>query len=107
MTLPSELRKNGYHCLSNGKIFHHKNDTATRSWSEDPWKPDMGGASFIDPNSKSMIGGHKKRGPVLEGPQVPDNAYPDGQIADKTIADLKRMKKQGKPFFIACGFIKP
>ena len=107
MTLPGELRKNGYHCLSNGKIFHHKNDTATRSWSEDPWKPDMGGASFIDPKSKSMIGGRKKRGPVLEGPQVPDNAYPDGQIADKTIADLKRMKKQGKPFFIACGFIKP
>ena len=107
LTLPQELRKNGYHCLSNGKIFHHKNDTAKRSWSEDSWKPDMGGAAFIDPMSKKMIGGNKNRGPVLEGPEVSDNAYPDGQIADKTIADLKRMKKQGKPFFIACGFIKP
>lgn len=107
MTLPGELRKNGYHCISNGKIFHHKNDTAKRSWSEDPWKPEMGGASFIDPNSKSMIGGRKKRGPVLESPKVADNAYPDGQIADKTIDDLKRMKKKDKPFFLACGFIKP
>ena len=107
MTLPGELRKNGYHCISNGKIFHHKNDTAKRSWSEDPWKPDMGGASFIDPKSKSMIGGRKKRGPVLENPKVSDSAYPDGQIADKTILDLKRMKKKGEPFFLACGFIKP
>ena len=107
MTLPGELRKNGYHCISNGKIFHHKNDTAKRSWSEDPWKPVMGGASFLDPKSKSMVGGRKKRGPVWEAPKVADNAYPDGQIADKTIADLKRLKKEDKPFFLACGFIKP
>ena len=107
MTLPEEFKRNGYHCLSNGKVFHHKDDTAKRSWSEAPWKPSLGGASFLDPKSKSMIGGRKKRGPVLEAPEVADNAYPDGQIADKTIADLKRMKKSGKPFFLACGFQKP
>ena len=107
ITLPEELRKNGYHCISNGKIFHHRNDTAKRSWSEAPWKPSMGGASFLDPKSKPMIGGKKKRGPVLEFPEVADSAYPDGQIGNKTIADLKRMKKNSKPFFLACGFIKP
>jgi iduronate 2-sulfatase len=107
MTLAEELKKNGYHCISNGKIFHHKDDTAKRSWSEDAWKPRIGGASFVDPKSKSMIGGRKKRGPVLEAPKVADNAYPDGQIADKTIADLKRLKKKDEPFFLACGFIKP
>ena len=107
MTLPEEFKRNGYHCLSNGKVFHHKDDTAKRSWSEAPWKPSLGGASFLDPKSKSMIGGRKKRGPVWESPEVVDNAYPDGQIADKTIADLKRMKKSGKPFFLACGFQKP
>ena len=107
MTLPEEFKRNGYHCLSNGKVFHHHHDTAKRSWSEDPWRPSLGGASFLDPKSKSMIGGRKKRGPVWEAPKVADNAYPDGQIADNTIADLKRMKKSGKPFFIACGFKKP
>ena len=107
MTLPEEFKRNGYHCLSNGKVFHHKDDTAKRSWSEAPWKPSLGGASFIDPKSESMIGGRKKRGPVWEAPKVADNAYPDGQIADKTIADLKRMKKRGRPFFLACGFKKP
>jgi len=106
-TVAEELKGAGYHCISNGKIFHHKKDTADRSWSEAPWKPEVGGASFLDPSSKDMIGGTKKRGPVLESPEVADNAYPDGQIADKTIADLKCMTKSKKPFFLACGFLKP
>ena len=107
MTLPEEFRKNGYHCISNGKIFHHRDDTEDRSWSERPWRPKTGGAVYLDPESKKMIGGKKKRGPWFEGPDVPDNAYGDGQTADKTIADLKKMKKSGKPFFLACGFYKP
>ena len=107
LTLPQELKQNGYHCLSNGKIFHHKDDTAERSWSENPWKPDIGGSSFLDPKSESMIGGNKKRGPIWEAPNVAENAYPDGQIAEKTIEDLKRIKEMNKPFFLACGFLKP
>ena len=107
MTLPEELKKNGYTCLSNGKIFHHKTDTEARSWSEPAWKPTLGGASFLHPESKNMIGGKKNRGPVFESPDVADNAYPDGQTANKTIADLKRLKKGGQPFFLACGFMKP
>lgn len=107
MTLPEEFRRNGYHCISNGKVFHHRGDTGNRSWSEPAWRPPIGGATTLHPGSKTMVGGTKNRGPVFEAPDVPDNAYPDGQIADKTIDDLKRMKKEGKPFFLACGFLKP
>ena len=107
MTLPEEFRKNGYHCISNGKIFHHKNDTGDRSWSEPAWRSSLGWAACLDPESKKMMGGKKKRGPWFEGPDVPDNAYVDGQTADKTIRDLEKMKKSGKPFFLACGFAKP
>lgn len=107
MTLPQEFKENGYHCISNGKVFHHRNDTASRSWSEQPWKPSIGGTTTLHPESKTMIGGTKNRGPVFEAPDVADNAYPDGQTADKTINDLKRMKEAGKPFFLACGFLKP
>ena len=106
MTLPEEFRKNGYHCISNGKIFHHLDDTTDRSWSEPAWKPSIGGLATLDPESKTLIS-RKNRGPVFETPDVHDSAYPDGQIADKTIHDLKRMKQDGKPFFIACGFLKP
>ena len=38
---------------------------------------------------------------------VPDNAYKDGKTAEKVISDLARMKEQGKPFFLAAGFLKP
>jgi len=107
MTLPEEFKKNGYHCISNGKVFHHPEDTADRSWSEPPWRPGMSGLDALDPASKNMIGGRKQRGPVFEAPDVPDNAYRDGQVADKAIKDLKRMKDAGKPFFLACGFWKP
>lgn len=106
MTLPEEFRRNGYHCISNGKIFHHTEDTGDRSWSEPAWKPSVGALDTLDPKSKTLIS-KKGRGPVFEAPDVHDSAYPDGQIADKTIQDLKRMKRDGKPFFIACGFLKP
>ena len=107
MTLPEEFRKNGYHCISNGKVFHHRDDTSKRSWSERPWRPSIGGATSLHPDSETMIGGTKNRGPVFEAADVPDSAYPDGQTADKTINDLKRLNKDGKPFFLACGFSKP
>ena len=107
MTLPEEFRKNGYHCISNGKIFHHRDDTADRSWSEPSWRPKVGGAVCLDPESKKMKGGKKNRGPWFESPDVPDKAYGDGRTAVKTISDLKKMKKSGKPFFLACGFYKP
>ncbi len=107
MTLGEEFRKSGYHCISNGKIFHHRNDTEDRSWSQRAWRAKVGGAVPLAPESKKMIGGKKKRGPWFEAPDVPDNAYGDGMTADKTISDLKRMKKSGKPFFMACGFYKP
>ena len=106
MTLPEEFRKNGYHCISNGKIFHHQQDTADRSWSDPPFKP-RGGWKTLDPASKSMKGKKKGQGPFFEAPDVPDDAYRDGKVAEKTIRDLKRMKQSGKPFFIGCGFFKP
>ncbi|MEO0413931.1 MAG: sulfatase-like hydrolase/transferase, partial [Verrucomicrobiota bacterium] len=106
ITLPEEFRQQGYHCISNGKIFHHAEDTADRSWSETPWRPDLGLTHSMDPASKTMIS-KKQRGPVFESPDVPDNAYRDGQVTDKTISDLKRLKQADKPFFLACGFWKP
>ena len=42
-----------------------------------------------------------------EAEDVKDNAYYDGQTAEKTILDLKRLKENDKPFFIAMGLVKP
>lgn len=106
MTLPEVFKKAGYTTLSNGKIFHHKADTQKRSWSEPAWRPNDTIQSH-DPETMRHISKTKQRGRIFESPDVPDNAYGDGQIAEKTIEQLRRHKQTGKPFFIACGFFKP
>ena len=47
------------------------------------------------------------RGPFCESADVADTTYIDGRVAQKTIADLRRLHKKEKPFFLACGFWKP
>jgi iduronate 2-sulfatase len=107
-TLPQVFREAGYTTLSNGKIFHQLLDTGKRSWSEPAWtpkdsKPDTPG---LDTKTNRQLS-KGKRGLICESPDVPDNAYPDGRMALKTIEDLRRLKQAGKPFFLACGFLKP
>ena len=37
LTLPAAFRRAGYHTVSNGKLFHHLDDTAGQSWSQPPF----------------------------------------------------------------------
>jgi iduronate 2-sulfatase len=104
-TLPEMFKAAGYTTLSNGKVFHNGKDTSDRSWSAPTWHPVSHATSF-DPATKAKLSA-LKRGRIFEMPDVPDNAYGDGQTAEKTIADLRRLKTDGKPFFLACGFIRP
>ena len=47
-------------------------------------------------------------GPMTEAPAVSDNTLQDGQAADAANAALRQLNaKQGKPFFLGVGFIKP
>lgn len=105
-TLPQVFKTAGYTTGSNGKVFHNSADARERSWSE---APSLSGEELtrrLDPATtatKSAAG----RPLVYESPDVPDDAYGDGKIAAKTIADLQRLKTAGQPFFLACGFIRP
>jgi arylsulfatase A-like enzyme len=106
VTLPEAFRQAGYTTLSNGKIIHHPEDSNGRSWSESAWQPGISHAHSHDPETTRRLSA-KKRGRIFESPDVPDDAYFDGQVAQKTIKDLQRLKQSGKPFFLACGFIRP
>ncbi len=106
ITLPQAFRQHGYYALANGKIMHEETDTAAVSWDEPVWYPKTKALDFLAEDSKRFISA-RGRGPVLERPDVPDQAYSDGQIAEKTIADLKRLATTGRPFFLGCGFFKP
>jgi iduronate 2-sulfatase len=105
-TLPEVFRKAGYTTISNGKIYHNKEDAADRSWSQAPWQPRDNMRSH-DPETTRRLSKTKQRGRIYELPDVADDAYPDGETAQKTIKDLQRLKQEGKPFFLACGFLKP
>ncbi len=105
-TLPQVFRKAGYTTLSNGKIFHVPSDTAERSWSQPPWKAK---ADAVDPATLAKrVKSNSSSGSIFyEHADVADNAYIDGMTAERTIRDLQRLEKEGKPFFLACGFSKP
>jgi arylsulfatase A-like enzyme len=109
LTLPEHFRNHGYLTLSNGKVFHHLTDCAERSWSEEPWHPNAAGGdwrNYLLPESRQGAEPGDAGRPV-ECADVEDNAYFDGQIADRTVRDLRRLSRQDRPWFLAAGFLKP
>jgi iduronate 2-sulfatase len=107
-TLPKHFRNNGYQTISNGKIFHHETD-ASNSWDE-IWHPKSSSKSWRDYALPENIGADSsgtKRGAPVERAELADNGYKDGKTAEKVIQDLKKLKEQDKPFFLAAGFLKP
>jgi iduronate 2-sulfatase len=107
LSIAKHFKLNGYHTISNGKVFHHKNDCRD-GWSEGPWRPKGSWLNYLlEENKKLVDQGSNQRGPAYEAADVADNAYFDGMIADKGISDLSRLKAMDKPFFLALGFLKP
>ena len=106
-TVPEAFKNAGYTTLSNGKMFHAQNDSDARSWSEPAWRPEaVDHMKSYDPETTRRLS-QRNRGRIYELPDVADDAYFDGQVAKKTIADLRRLKEKGEPFFLGCGFIRP
>jgi arylsulfatase A-like enzyme len=107
LSIAEHFKNNGYHTISNGKIFHHRTDCPD-SWSEEPWRPKGVWLNYLlEKNIELAKTKPKRKGPPYEAADVPDNAYFDGMVADKGISDLRRMNKTDKPFFLALGFFKP
>jgi iduronate 2-sulfatase len=107
-TLPQLFRENGYHTISNGKVFHHGDDAA-HSWDE-IWHPPSSSRSWRDyamPGNILQDTAPSFRGPPFERAVLHDTIYKDGKTAEKVISDLRRLKEMDKPFFLAAGFLKP
>ena len=121
VTLSQYFMRQGYRAEGLGKIFHvgHGNHEDPASWSV----PHFGGKSiaYVLPENHAKQGLTREealfanekdvaklpRGAPYEAADVPDNAYPDGQIADEAIRRLRSAKTNGQPFFLAVGFLKP
>lgn len=124
VSLPLHFRKHGYETVSLGKVYHHLREDPL-AWSEPPWRPkgNWAGGGYVLPSSIGLV---RKRdaalaawqkahsrgqlpqtgfGPPWEAAPAPDHAYPDGQICERAIAELRRLRH--RPFFLAVGFHKP
>lgn len=104
-TLNTHFKNNGYTTISNGKIFHHPTDSEV-GWSQPAWRP-KGPTYKLEKSLAAAKTTPKKRGPAYESANVEDDFYKDGKLANKAIQDLRRLKKEGNPFFLAVGFFKP
>lgn len=113
-TLNTHFKVHGYTTISLGKVFHHRTDEAA-GWSEPAWRPNAGHyrdpaavAKAIADDTARYPGKREHRGPPVEAFDASDDAYPDGQISDRALAELERLGGPSRPpFFLAVGFMKP
>jgi iduronate 2-sulfatase len=115
-SLPKYFKNNGYTTLSLGKVYHHIDDDLG-AWSSEPYSPDhdgIGWQAYLTEESKKIIEANRDPekpnaviGPPFEAADVADNKYPDGMVAEQAMDELENFKKNGEPFFLAVGFVKP
>jgi iduronate 2-sulfatase len=128
VTLPQHFAKlGGYRTESIGKVFHigHGNEGDPESFSVPHFKDLV--IEYRDPAStaggqltreEALFTNQKldqirslPRGAAFEAPEVADEAYADGRVAAETVRRLEaakaRREKEGTPFFIAAGFVRP
>ena len=108
VSLPKFLKQNGYVTISNGKIYHNNEDDDS-AWNY-RWFPEGNIRDYqIEKHIIENAGSGQAKGGAVshEIAQVNDTAYFDGKIAHKGIADLRELKNNKKPFFLALGFMKP
>jgi len=84
--LPIYLRRHGYYTVGNGKTYHGKH--GQYSWSEKPFFPEKKHQDHILEDNRSMrLSG--KIGRAYEATDADDSFYADGEITDKSLADLE------------------
>jgi arylsulfatase A-like enzyme len=112
-TLPGYFKAAGYTTISLGKIIHGKRDSLA-SWSQTPWHPrgDIikghdSTRNYLLPENIALDLDENLQPPAFEAADVADEAYFDGKIANRAIDSLQTLQKEGKPFFLAVGFMKP
>lgn len=123
VTLPQYFKQHGYHTESMGKVFHFGHGTRgdSLSWSV-PHHKDLV-IEYVDPTSKkegltreealfsNMEWGYSRslpRGLAWESPDVDDEAYADGRVANRAVERLRGLKSEpDQPFFLAVGFARP
>lgn len=102
VTLPQLFKQHGYHAEGLGKTFSgDEREEDPASWSVPATLRADGWRNYV------LARGEGGKQAPYEAADVPDDAYPDGKLADLAIERLGRFQAEGKPFFLAVGFFKP
>ncbi|MHB8955510.1 MAG: sulfatase-like hydrolase/transferase [Pirellulaceae bacterium] len=121
VSLPQLFRQQGWRAEGLGKIFHvgHGNHEDPVSWSVPHWQANVVAYALPESKAKQQLTREEAlfanqsaknlpRGAAYESAEVPDNAYPDGALADEVIRRLQAAQQTpAEPFFLAVGFVKP
>ncbi|MEM8735295.1 MAG: sulfatase [Planctomycetota bacterium] len=127
VTMPQYFARHGYRTESLGKVFHigHGNFGDPESFMVKHFHEKV--IEYLEPEStqggkltreeafftNQMLGKIKSlpRGAAFEDPDVEDDAYADGRVANEAIKRLASAKQRhdesGQPFFMAVGFARP
>jgi arylsulfatase A-like enzyme len=116
LTLPQHFRSHGYHTISLGKVYQHRGRDDPDGWSEEEWAPGgmVPGYGFDSSRPwQSLLWEEESRpqprwriaGPPVEAADLPDEAYPDGRVASRAVAELHRLRE--RRFLLAVGFARP
>ena len=120
---PQHFRRNGYHTARVSKVFHMGVPTDVAPGRDGEDDPASWDEAFNSPGPESKArgtgetlqnnpGGLKKgaaggnRFVVVEA-DGDDIVHSDGKTAAKAVELIHRLKDQGKPFFLAVGFVRP
>jgi arylsulfatase A-like enzyme len=133
VTMPEHFKNHGYDSIGIGKILHGAKHDDPQSWTRrNEWdleypegmnhpvvtKFQTPGVhevfkTFSSKNKRIKTQALMKKlksqnlYPATEAFDVPDDAYPDGRIADLGIRELKEYAKNSKNFYLVLGFRKP
>ena len=99
--IPTWFKQHGYTTISNGKIYHDRND------SVDSWDKVFRAKDYKIYHLPENLALPEKLQPAYEGADVDDMAYAAGPVVLETITDLRALKQAGNLFFLAVGFTKP
>lgn len=112
VTIQELFKKAHYTTIANGKVYHHQDEESMKYWDEimspTPATPmDYHSEENLSLMREQQETGKGRRGYFYEHGDYPEESYLDWQIAEKSIKDLKRLKNDTLPFFLAVGFIRP
>ncbi|MBD1434541.1 sulfatase [Sphingobacterium sp. DN00404] len=122
VTLPEAFKNQGYFTQAIGKVFHigHNTYNDTQSWSaphfhekiieyltmdKSPSELTVEAALFENHSWEYAL--KQIKGIPWESPDVPDEAYGDGRVANKAVQVLDSLQAKDQSFFLAVGFARP